>query len=53
MRGIFSKEPEKNFFDDKSMAFEEFLHSVQSFAELVNYFSDRLREIILSDDPTL
>ena len=52
MRGIFYKELDKRNYDDKSLAFEEFLHSVQAFGELKKTFSDRLKEIMLSDKPS-
>ena len=49
MRGVFDKELEKRNFEDKSEAFDDFLHSVQVYGELNKSFSDRLREIMLSD----
>ena len=52
MRGIFYKELEKRNYDDKSLAFEDLLHSVQVFGELKKSFSDRLKEIMLSDKPS-
>ena len=52
MRGVFYKELEKRNFDNKSEAFDDFLQSVQSFKQLNKSFSDRLREIMLSDKPT-
>ncbi len=52
MRGIFDKELEKRNYYDKSVAFDELLQSVQSFDELNQSFSDRLKEIMLSDDPS-
>ena len=52
MRGIFYKEVEKRNYDDKTLAFEDLLHSVQAFGELKKSFSDRLKEIMLSDKPS-
>ena len=52
MRGVFDKELEKRNFDDKSEAFDDFLHSVQVYGELNKSFSDRLKEIMLSDKPS-
>ena len=52
MRGVFYKELEKRKFDSKSDAFDDFLQSVSVFEELNKTFSDRLKEIMLSDEPT-
>ena len=52
MRGVFDKELEKRNFDDKSDAFDDFLQSVQVYEQLNMSFSDRLKEIMLSDKPT-
>ena len=52
MRGVFYKELEKRDFNDKSDAFNDFLQSVQNSDQLNKYFSDRLREIMLSETPT-
>ena len=51
MRGVFNKEVEKRNFEDKTVAFDEFLQSVCVFGELNKPFSDRLKDIILSDKP--
>ena len=51
MRGVFYKELKKRDFDNKAEAFDEFLKVVQKFNELDNSFSDRLKEIMLSDNP--
>tara|TARA_B100000214_G_scaffold355202_1_gene312763 strand:- start:49 stop:642 length:594 start_codon:yes stop_codon:yes gene_type:complete len=51
MRGVFYKELEKRNFPDKGEAFDDFLHSVKVFDELNKSFSDRLKEIMLSDNP--
>ncbi len=51
MRGVFYKELEKRNFDNKSVAFDDFLESVQAYDQLDNSFSVRLREILLSDNP--
>ena len=52
MRGVFYKELETRNFDDKSEAFDDFLHSLKAFDELDKPFPDRLKEIMLSDKPT-
>ena len=52
MRGAFYKELEKRNFDNKSDAFDDFFQSVQIFRDLSKSFSDRLKEIMLSDQPT-
>ena len=49
MRGVFYKELKKRNFDNKSEAFEDFLHSIQVNDEINKSFSDRLKEIMLSD----
>ena len=51
MRGIFYKELKKRDLDNKDEAFDEFLKSVQNFNELKKSYSDRLKEIMLSDQP--
>ena len=52
MRGVFYKELDKRKFDDKDDAFDDFLKSLHVFDELNKPFSDRLKEIMLSDHPT-
>ena len=52
MRGIFYKELEKRNYDDKLQAFDDFLKSIKVFEELNNSFSDRLKEIMLSEKPS-
>ena len=52
MRGVFYKELQKRNFDNKSEAFEDFLQSLQVYDELNKSFSDRLKEIMLSDKPS-
>ncbi len=52
MRGIFYKELEKRSFDNKFDAFDDFFQSVKAFDQLNKSFSDRLKEIMLSDQPT-
>jgi len=51
MRAVFDKELEKRNYDNKSEAFDDFLQSVQVFDGLNKSFSDRLKEIMLSDKP--
>ena len=52
MRGVFDKELQKRNFENKSEAFDDFLQSLQVFDELNKSFSDRLKEIMLSDKPS-
>ena len=52
MRGVFYKELDKRKFDDKDDAFDDFLKSLHVFDELNKPFSDRLKEIMLSENPT-
>ena len=52
MRGVFYKELEKRNFNDKSDAFDDLFHSIKAFDQLNKSFSDRLKEIMLSDKPT-
>ena len=52
MRAVFDKELEKRNYDDKSEAFDDFLQSVQVFDGLNKSFSDRLKEIMLTDKPS-
>ena len=52
MRAVFDKELEKRNYDDKSEAFDDFLQSVHVFDGLNKLFSDRLKEIMLSDKPS-
>ena len=52
MRAVFDKELEKRNYDNKYEAFDDFLQSVQFFDGLNKSFSDRLKEIMLSDKPS-
>ncbi len=52
MRAVFYKELEKRNYDDKSEAFDDFFKSVQVYVGLNKSFSDRLKEIMLSDKPS-
>ena len=52
MRAVFDKELEKRNYCDKSEAFDDFLQSVQVYDGLNKSFSDRLKEIMLSDKPS-
>tara|TARA_Y100001968_G_scaffold325929_1_gene368046 strand:- start:1778 stop:2371 length:594 start_codon:yes stop_codon:yes gene_type:complete len=52
MRGVFYKQLEKRNFDNKSEAFDNFLQSFRSLQEINKSFTDRLKEIMLSDMPT-
>ena len=54
MRGLFYKELEKRKItnNDKEKAFNDLYQHIKSHKELSNSFSDRLREIMLTDNPT-
>ena len=51
MRGVFDKEIEKRNFHDKSDAFDNFFQSVQVYDQLSQAFSERLREVMINDNP--
>lgn len=51
MRGVFNQEIKKRKFDDKKQAFNDLLSHVNSFIQPNHKFTDRLREIMLSDNP--
>tara|TARA_Y100001968_G_scaffold313610_1_gene337978 strand:+ start:423 stop:1016 length:594 start_codon:yes stop_codon:yes gene_type:complete len=52
IRGIFSKELEKRNINDKAEAFDDLLQTIQVFDELNKSLSERLREILLDDNPS-
>ena len=52
MRGVFYKELGKRNFDNKLDAFDDFIQSVSVFEVLNKSFTDRLKEIMLNDNPT-
>ena len=52
MRAVFDKELQKRNYEDKSEAFDDFLQSVQVYDGLNKSFSDRLKEIMLSEKPS-
>ena len=52
MRAVFYKELEKRNYEDKFEAFDDFYKSVQVYNGLNKSFSDRLKEIMLSDKPS-
>ena len=51
MRGLFEKELEKRNYDDKNQAFEDFFNHIKAYKDLNQTFTDRLREIMISDNP--
>ena len=51
MRGIFDFEVEKRNYDNKKEAFNDFLEHLNVFIKLSNFFTDRLKEVMLGDDP--
>ena len=52
MRGVFNKQFVKRDFDNQSEAFDDFVKSILAVGGLKKSFIDRLREIMLSDNPT-
>ena len=52
MRGVFYKQLDKRNFDNKSEEFDNFPNSVRVLEELDDYFSCRLRDIMLGDQPS-
>ena len=51
MRGIFDKELEKRNFEDKNQAFDDLFKHISNHENLSQIFVDRLKEIMLSDNP--
>tara|TARA_B100000579_G_scaffold436067_1_gene460982 strand:+ start:93 stop:686 length:594 start_codon:yes stop_codon:yes gene_type:complete len=51
MRGFFEIEVKKRNFDNKEEAFEDFLQHVKTYYQLNDFFTDRLKEIMLGDNP--
>ncbi len=51
MRGVFEQELEKRSFDNKNEAFEDLFKYIKVYNELNKFFIDRLKEIMISDDP--
>ena len=52
MRGFFDKEFEKRNFENKNQAFDDLVKIIQTYDQLSNSFTDRLKEIMLCDNPT-
>ena len=52
MKGVFDKELEKRNFENKSEAFNDFLKAVQVYDQLNKFFSERLKDILISDKPS-
>ncbi len=52
MRGVFDKEVEKRNIEDKEKAFSDLFNHIKVYDQLNHFFTTRLREVILSDDPT-
>ena len=50
MRGFFDQEFEKANFADKKIAFDDLFKTIQTFDQLSEFYSDRLKEIMLSDN---
>ncbi len=51
MRGVFEKELEKRDFNNKNEAFDDLFREIQVYSQLSVSFLDRLKEIMLSDNP--
>ena len=51
MRGVFDKELEKRNFDNKYEAYKDLIQAIQGHNQLSQSFSERLEEIMLSDNP--
>ena len=49
MRGVFYKQLERGNFDNKFIAFDDFLQSLRAVEDLNKTFTDRLKEIMLDD----
>ena len=52
MRSLFELEVEKRNFNDKNKAFDDFFEHIKVFNQASIYFTDRLKEVMLSDNPT-
>ncbi len=50
MRGFFDQEFEKGKFANKKIAFDDLFKTIQIYDQLTKSFSDRLQEIMLSDN---
>ena len=51
MRGVFDQEVEKRKSNDKNQNFDELLSHINFYVPLSSVFADRLKEIMLSDNP--
>ena len=51
MRGIFDIQVHKKDFENRSIAFDDFINHLNVFIQLNQLFTDRLKEIMLSDNP--
>ena len=49
IRGVFYKQLERGNFDNKFIAFDDFLQSLRAVEDLNMTFTDRLKEIMLND----
>ena len=52
MRGVFDQEIKKRNIEDKNQAFNDFAGHVNSYIQLSQDFTNRLKEVMLSDKPT-
>ena len=51
MKGVFDQEVEKRKFDNKNEAFDDFFKHLEIYAQLGQISLDRLRKIMLTDQP--
>ncbi len=51
MRAFFDQEVKRKKFDDKNLAFDELFNHIKVYEQLNEFFTERLKEIMLSDNP--
>ena len=51
MRGVFDQELEKRNFDDKNEAFNDLFQHIKVYDQLTEFFANRLKEVMISDNP--
>ncbi len=52
MKGVFDKEFNKRRFENKKQAFEDFLRFLEEIVDMDDFPLDRLKEIMLQDQPS-
>ena len=50
MRGVFDHEVDNKNFNDKYHAFDDYLNHLSSYAQLNQFFTERLKEIMINDN---